>query len=450
MKNIYVIVLSITVFSSCNLFNSNEYAITGKVIDQFNQGVDSVKIYHSDQKFVYTNNTGVFSIPALKDEQVLIPEKENYTFTPGQITISVETDTLVFNAHRTITENEVKMLNWMNALQLNNGLLESTDKGNIVSLYDNALSALVFMSYNDFTRAEKVFDFFHDRIYGELLNGKGGYSQFRDRNGTPNNHKWLGDNAWLLIALNNYQKLSGKTTYAQMASELEKWIRALQDEDGGIWGGYTSDGVRIHKVTEGNIDAFNAIPGFDDFHSNLLTFFETARWDSTAKSLVAWPGNARYLYALDVHAWSYCAFENFPVYTLTFAEQFVTSVLATTANHQVTGFCFDMDNDVVWLEGTGEMVVAFNEAGFSNEANFYLKELEKMMVESKYTPGAFGLPYASNAGTGYGGDQLWSGAEKNPAISSTAWYLFGMNHFNPFKVEKQKNIPDEKQFWNKK
>lgn len=450
MKHHSLLILPFLILlTACDLFRPAEFAVTGTITDQFNQGVDSVKIFYAENEFVYSNTEGVFTIAELRNEVTLKPEKDHCTFNPDEMTVGFETDTLHFDAERQASETETLLLNWLKNLQLSNGLLESTDKSNIVSLYDNALAALVFVAYNELERAERIFDFFQKRMLGELKNGKGGYSQFRDRNGSPNMHKWLGDNAWLLIALNNYHAYAGNNKYGEMAMELDRWIRSLQDEkDGGIWGGYTAEGTRIHKITEGNIDAFNAVAGYDDFHSELLKWFEVFRWDSTAHSLVAWPGNARYLYALDVHAWSYAAFENFPVQTLHFADGFVTTVEATVTGELVTGFCFDMDKDVIWLEGTGEMVVAYNEAGMSNEAGFYLKELEKMLAESKYTEGLFGLPYASNPGTGYGGDPLWSGADTNPAISSTAWYLFGMRHFNPFKIEKNK-IPDEAQFWNK-
>src|SRR3989338_4782537 len=40
-----------------------------------------------------------------------------------------------------------------------------------------------------------------------------------------------------------------------------------------------------------------------------------------------------------------------------------------------------------------------------------------------------GIPYASNAGTGFG----FQMNALVPAVSSMAWYLFAINKFNPFK-----------------
>lgn len=444
---IFNFIVILIALSACNVFNLKEYSISGNVLDKFGQGVDSVAILYGESDTAYTNVDGYFFLQELRKEQTITLEKDGYTFSPESMTITAESDSLSFTASRTITEEETLLINWFNNLQRDNGLLESTDNGNIVSLYDNALSALVFMSYGDFERAEKVFDFFNSRIEKELLNGKGGYSQFRDRYGNPNNHKWLGDNAWLLMALNNYKMFTGKSTYDKMTSELENWIRSLQDTDGGIWGGYEANGARIGKVTEGNIDAFNAVTGFDDFHTKLLDYLQKTRWNGETQSLEAWPGNNKYLYALDVHPWSYCALENFPENTLNVADQFITTITPTVLSESITGFCFDADKDCIWLEGTGEMVVAFNKAHQYALANYYLEQMAKMFVESKFTDGVYGIPYATNVGTGYGSGALWTGADKNPAISSTAWYLFGKNHFDPFRAEYSKGIPTENQFW---
>ena len=71
----------------------------------------------------------------------------------------------------------------------------------------------------------------------------------------------MGDNAWLLIALNNYYSWIDTDRYDALKNELESWIRSLQDVDGGLIGGFNADGTEIGKITEGNIDAFNAVDG---------------------------------------------------------------------------------------------------------------------------------------------------------------------------------------------
>lgn len=339
---------------------------------------------------------------------------------------------------------------WVCNMQMENGLLKSSEGGRYVSLYDNSLAALVFVAYGDFSRAEKIFDFFEGRMEPELHVHPGGFGQMRTSNGIPVENKprrWLGDNAWLLIALNNYHHLAQNNKYENLETALVDWIVSLQDTDGGLWGGFDEQGSRISKIAEGNIDAFNAIPGYTDFHRKLLMHFDHARWDKKEKLLIAWADNPDYRYALDLHSWGYCAFEDFPENVLRKANRFLTTRKSTLTDHMIHGYCFDEDRDVVWIEGTGQMAVAFIKAKKEKEAHTYLASMEKNLLPSKLFSGTYGLPYVSNFGSSYGNDVLWEGADTNIALSSTAWYLFGKLRFDPLGLGYEKNIPEEDKFW---
>lgn len=348
---------------------------------------------------------------------------------------------IAFNA------TELQIFHWFENQQLENGLLESAENSNVVSLYDNALAAMVFMLKGDVERAERIFDFFQARMSTELASGVGGFSQFRNREGVPNNHRWMGDNAWLLIALNNYKARTGNTGYDELATGISLWLQALQDSDGGLFAGFNSSNQLLdYKVTEGNIDAFIAIDGYSDFHSELLGFLEAERWDAEDQNLVSWPTNPAYLYALDLHPWSYLMFNDYPLSSLSSAERYLTT--QTAANGQsITGYCFDVDQDVVWLEGTGQMALAFGVAGMPTEKDFYLNEMEKALITSSVYAESAGFPYASNPGTAYATDVLWETAHTEISISGGAWYLFATQNFNPFAVGKEKDIPLTDVFW---
>ena len=182
------------------------------------------------------------------------------------------------------------------------------------------------------------------------------------------------------------------------------------------------------------------------FHSELLTFLENDRWDNADKNLVAWPANPPYLYALDLHSWSYAMFNDYPVSALTTAERFLNTQTAANGS-QITGYCFDEDKDAVWFEGTGQMALAFGIAGMQNEKEIYLNEMESGLMQSTTHQNAAGFPYASNLGTAYGSDVLWDGADNKIAISGGAWYLFAKLDFNPFEIGRDKNIPALDMFW---
>jgi hypothetical protein len=332
-------------------------------------------------------------------------------------------------------------------MQLPNGLVESSENSNSVSLYDNALAALVFTAKGDRLKAEKLFNYFNSKMSSELDAGTGGFAQFRTAAGVPYGNKWMGDNCWLLIALNNYAATFNSTTYSTLQSHLASWIRSLQNPNGSLNAGYDANGLLNFQVTEGMIDAYNAILGYDSFHSNLLAFLKQNRWSVSQKYMISYPNNY-YEYALDNFSWAFTAFEDFPVQTLqSSVSLFGTSKTATATGVAVSGFCFDIDKDTVWHEGTGEMVVAYQKAGLTNQATYYLNEIEKGIVGSALYPNAKGLPYATNLGTTYGDGLLWGGSDTKPVVSSSAWYLFGQLHFDPMEVGYVKNAPQADKFW---
>lgn len=339
---------------------------------------------------------------------------------------------------------------WFAHMQQPNGLLPSSEQSKNVSLYDNSLAVMVFIVYGDYKRAEKILDFFNSRLKSEMLDGPGGFAQMRTLKGVPSNNlprRWLGDNAWLLIAINNYHHYAKNNRYQRMAKALSKWIISLQDTDGGVWGGYDAQGRTISKIAEGNIDAFNAVKGYTKFHNRLLEYFKRVRWDATDQLLIAWAEYPEYKYALDLHSWGYCAFENFPESVLDKADRYINTQHSTITKKQVAGYCFDEDKDAVWLEGTGQMVVAFQKAGRVETAQKYLSEMNKCMIQSRLYPGCYALPYTTNFASSYADDVLWEGVDTNPAVSSTAWYLFSLHRFDPFLLGYHKNVPEADKFW---
>ena len=348
----------------------------------------------------------------------------------------------------TLDSEAAESYTWLTNMQLPNGLLESTEGANFVSLYDNSLAALAFLSQGDIKRAEMIFDFFNARIESELMNTSGGFYQFRDAEGNNARTKWLGDNAWLLIALNNYEEITGNNRYQRMASELEKWIRSLQDTDGGLWGGTRENGNQIHKITEGIITAFNAVKGFDDFHKGILGFIKEQRWDANEQVLVAQPDFPRYNFALDLYPLGFLIMEDLTVEVLHNANKFLNTQKMALNGEVVEGYCFDEDKDVIWLEGTAQMALAYKVGGMDKEANSILNNLGETFIPSVLMNNVTAIPYTTNQGTSFETSNLWNNSCKVPALSSNVWYIFAKSAFSPFQLEKNKEIPAELKFWN--
>lgn len=373
-------------------------------------------------------------------------ESEDLIYLEGEIPVEEtiedvveDTAELPFKANLT--------LDLMINLQFPNGLMESSEGTDFVSLYDNALSALAFMATDRFEDAEKILDYFNERIESELLNGTGGFYQFRNGQGGEKRTKWLGDNAWLLIALNNYKHKTGSGKYELLSQELEKWIRSLQGSDGGLGGGYYEDGSAIHVVTEGMIAAFNAVEGYDEFHRGILSYLKENRWNEQEELLIAWPENESYYYAMDLHSLGFMVLEDYPISSLNDADRYITNKRSTTTGEELWGYCFDEDKDVIWLEGTAQMALAFRDAQMKSRADEIVFELSKAGMRYTEDGNFHGLAYSSNQGSSYGAVPLWEHADSKTTLSSTIWYLFNILEFNPLELGKTKSIPSAEKFW---
>lgn len=427
--------------------SEESYSISGCIIDEQGDGLVGINI-KAGNKNIYSDESGNWAVSNLKGSITVTPLDINYKFTPASASVSSK-EKLVFVASRelTITTPYVeKVTEWFEQMQLPNGLLASVESGNIISLYDNALAALVFIATKKYAKAEAIFDYFNKRIVSELCSGNGGFYQFRSTDDIPNGDRWLGDNAWLLIALNNYSSYVNSDKYFTLKTKLERWIRSLQDSDGGLWGGITVNNTIISKNTEGMIDSYCAVSGYDGFHKKLLNYLKENRFDANNQLFISWPNNY-YQYALDNHSWGYCTFEDFPKSILDKTDRYINTQRATANNCLITGFAPDIDKDIVWLEGTGQMIVAYQKANDTVKASTYLTEMTKLLIHSSLYPHVLGLPYSSNLGTTYGSIKLWDGADTNICISSSAWYLFAMLQFDPMAIGYNRSTPDKDKFW---
>jgi hypothetical protein len=339
---------------------------------------------------------------------------------------------------------------WLTTNQHSNGLVTGTNS-TFISLYDQGLAALAFMALGDNARAEKIFDYFKERINTELKVAPGGFYNARDLNGTiyPTSQHWVGDVAWLLIALNYYEAKVDPNKYETLQIEIESWIRSLANADGSIKGGYEKTGTAFVCGTEGMLDAFHAVRGYDGFHKNLLAYMRTDRWSATDRLFTNFkgPSSDPYIYPLDIFSWGYSMMPEASITILQKAARFVNTQKATLNNKIIVGFAPDIDKDIVWLEGTGQMIVAYQLAGDTASANFYLGEMRKMLLSDGAYNATITLPYCTNPGTNFGTGPTWPGEETVGAISPCVFYLFGALRFNPYDIGRSKVVPASDRFW---
>lgn len=333
---------------------------------------------------------------------------------------------------------------WVARMQHANGLVESAARTNFVSLYDNALAALLFIENGQPERAGRIFDFFQERLETEFAQTGGGFYQFRDTLGREGSRVWMGDNAWLLLALRQYKRAYGSDKYDAMIGKLDAWLRSLQQADGGLQGGQNADGTPIARVTEGMITAFAAVQGFDAFHRNLLSYLQRERWDHAQSLLLTERSGGRYDHALDLHSLSVLIWGQPAAHMLDAADRYYNTQRHSVNGQRVKGYCFDSDRDVVWLEGTAQMALAYRVAGQEAASEELLQHLEIATVASELFPGLQALPYAANPGSNFGRHPLWTHADQKPAVSATVWFFFAQQGFNPFDLgEGPKPMPGD-------
>ena len=65
-----------------------------------------------------------------------------------------------------------------------------------------------------------------DKIDSRLKHEVGGFSPLRNKKYTING-RWMGNNKWLLIALNNYKDKTSKKEYDKLRQIISFWLKSL-------------------------------------------------------------------------------------------------------------------------------------------------------------------------------------------------------------------------------
>lgn len=391
---------------------------------------------------------GTVEITSMFEDDTLRPTEPGFNYVKSYQHFSESYDhfSVQFQATKTPTPLDSAATSFLSSLQNTLGILPSIENGTLVSTYDQALAAIAFVVVGEHQRAKEIFSYFESVRTSELEIAPGGFYQFRSPAGNPTGNRWMGDNAWLLIALNNYVHATNDHTFDALEQSLESWLRSLQDPaDGGLWGGFDANGDTIHKITEGNIDAFAAIFVDQEFRKQVANHLYVSKWDSIEGNFMAWPTNPQYAYALDCYTWGHNAFPEFSGLARSYVSKFEVQATSSVTGELCQGYCFDEDLDVLWWEGTGQVAVMYWVGCDQQLAEENLQHMEKGWAT---TPdGQRGLPYSANPGTGYGNSALWSTAHTAPCISSTAWYLMAAYRHNPMWHSRGMTMDEEDMFW---
>ncbi len=433
--------------------------------------------------------SSIASLTAENEDQKKTYEKElsasllRQRLLSGEIQ-SVESDTVKLKDRYESLENSSptansqaleQMVGWLKSHQnIATGLLASFEGdaslANQAFSYDQALAAQALLIFGDKDGADKILSFFKDRASrdrGAFFNSYGSVD------GQPiENAIHVGPNVWIGIAALQYDAQTGEEKFLSLASSIGDWLLSQQDTEGGLRGG---PGVSWYSV-EHNLDAYAffgmlAQVSSDDKYrqaqGRVLEWIQKYAYSLKEKRMNRGKGDATI--ATDTFSWAISAIGPAKLNEIQFDPE---AIMDFAENHclvtveyeqpsgkiaKAKGFDFAKAQNlgrggIISTEWTAQMIVAyqgmaayFDSIGNADKASiyrqksdFYLNELQKMMIAS---PSATGqgrgcLPYASvdNVDTGHG----WRTpkGKRTGSVAGTAYGLFAWKNYNPFHLEK--------------
>ncbi|MFN8494735.1 MAG: hypothetical protein U0350_44445 [Caldilineaceae bacterium] len=284
-----------------------------------------------------------------------------------------------------------------------------------------------------------------------------------------------GNMAWVILALLTYYEARGGQEYLASAEALGNWINTNTFDTrgaGGFTGGYIGDAPNqipmTWKSTEHNLDLTAAferlylLTGDMKWHERSLHArkFVEAMWNdgyepvyvqrggndcknkpihwlqdqgggffSTGtlldgmtpnKQAIPLDGQTWALMVLGRNAWTERA--------ISYAEIHHAVTYTVTQQLQYAGFDFNEDRDLPWMEGTGQMVVAYAMLGEAAKSQYYLQELREIQATASNT-NQKGVAASPVDGLTNGFDWCYF---NRLHVGATAWFIFAEQRYNPY------------------
>lgn len=351
------------------------------------------------------------------------------------------------------------------------GLVDAYDDGETNSpLYVNALAAIAFTHAGRFNLATGIFNTLETIYETSTIEGKHldpGGLLFDQRSACqPTNADGnfrTGENAWLVMALNYYESVSGDQRYAAFATNLLEAICYYRDNDTNSisYGAFRYGGTNSAYSTEFQIDIYAALKGrsvlagnqkYRTFANDLRTYLlynpgyplvqgTTKVWLALADPVFC--GTVYYSNApiyLDCQAWAVLA-----LYPPEAGEVDFTNVLASVDEGgdwedfrrtvvcdgiSVTGFCEEFrpggtNQNFVNLEWTEFVSAAYRLIGDTNRSDYYHQQVAQLIKSD-------GSLYHSCLNDGTIPTNRWPDNYRVGSADATSWYYFVENGVNPF------------------
>lgn len=325
---------------------------------------------------------------------------------------------------------EDDVLNWLIRQQDASTGLVSCQEDDLANTYINSLAVIAFVMEGEIERAVKILDFFQDRFTDEFSVESEARGFFQYRSSKTGIHdagdRWIGDNAWLCIAIKRYGEATGDFHYDPIARAIADLFLSFQQPDGYVATGWTDNDLAFDSTghTEGNLDVYAALT----LCGETVAAAEVKEWLDYSDLDWRWG-------PLDIHTMRVLAFGPAGGYCLQDLERTdrpegLFKHVVDVRGSSVTGFSpFSSGMANIWVEGTGQACVSFYIAGYKSLADYYETELEKLAVDSTSFPGTKSLPFlALPDPAGY----PWVDTSRGFS-SSACWFLFSMRGYDPVR-----------------
>jgi len=337
--------------------------------------------------------------------------------------------------------------------------------------YDQSLACQCFVLMGDKERAESLLNFYKwnaKKVLGGFANA---YDVYSGSIVEYTGH--VGPNLWLGIAILHYTYRFKDEQFLSMAEDIGQWVINLQKEDKefGIRGGPNI----AWFSTEHNLDAYAFFGMLYDItkedmyleaQQHTLNWIKNNAINRREGRFNRGKGDATI--ATDTFAWSIAAIgpsrlkelDMDPDQIIDFAE---TNCLVTVDYTRpdgevlkITGFDFGKyehlpRGGIISTEWTAQMIVALKimadyykdlsnfskESYYRKKADFYLSELEKMVISSpsKIGQGEGCLPYASHDDVDTGHGWRVARGSRTGSTAGTAYTIFAVYGYNPLTLK---------------
>lgn len=391
-----------------------------------------------------------------------------------------------------------KAISWLKRMQDPlTGLLESYQDdenkwgrdlhdGRLGYLYDQALGIIAFTKSGEYKRAKKIIEGLVNiqRPDGSWYDGFWTDLPLNSHIDTiVVNHarrKYVGANAWTVLAILHYTIMKDDTTFIRNAQSCARWIISQQIVDvsdpnyGACRGGveWDAEGDSAPPVTatwistESNCDAHAALKHLgmylgDNYYIEkadlIKTWVFTKAWNQTELRFNS-GGGSREDEVLDVQTFAFLAFvkDSSPAereklnrgiewVKNNLRENFSYSSLDSTETRDFSGFRFGrniswgrhIDTPHIWWEGTAQLVKVFSIMNDLVNKEFYLRELISVQDNNG------GIAYSFNP---VGIQPEWPCNLPYNSVAATAWFYLNHIPMNPLVVNFRPNIQRIKNF----